>query len=107
MPYIRRSSANRRYSSSKEQDTSFKQFADNIAVETIKEPVRIPLPDDEGNYSDNRDFLLRKSHGSFFDILKGKITVEEIVLIGLIILLLDEGIEDELLLILLVYILLF
>lgn len=106
MPYIRRSGANRHYGS-KEQDSGFKQFTDNINVETIKEPVRITLPNGENNYSENSEDLLRKNQGSFFDILKGKITMEEIVLIGLIILLVDEGIDDDLLLVLLAYILLF
>lgn len=43
---------------------------------------------------------------SFLDIIKERISLEEIILLGLIFLLLDEAIEDELLLILLVYILL-
>jgi hypothetical protein len=41
------------------------------------------------------------------DFLKEHIKLEELILIGLIILLLDESIEDDFLLIILIYILLF
>ncbi len=41
------------------------------------------------------------------DFVRGHIRIEELILIGLIILMLDESIEDDLLLIILIYILLF
>jgi hypothetical protein len=41
------------------------------------------------------------------DYIRTHVKIEEIILIGLIILLLDESIEDDLLLIILIYILLF
>ncbi|MDP4113704.1 MAG: hypothetical protein Q8924_16450 [Bacillota bacterium] len=68
----------------------------------------IPLPNEienePGHYSE------RKKVSPFFgviDYIRAHVKIEEIILIGLIILMLDESIEDDLLMIILIYILLF
>ena len=51
----------------------------------------------------------KNPHGiqSIFEFIKKRISIEELILIGLIILLLDESMEDDFLLLILIYILLF
>ncbi len=68
----------------------------------------IPLPNEKevknvGAAKTQRDFSL----GKFVNYIRKHITIEEIILLGLIVLLLDESFEDDLLLIILLYILLF
>ncbi|MCX7747884.1 MAG: hypothetical protein N2645_13495 [Clostridia bacterium] len=75
----------------------------------IKEIEKIPLPTEDENthlnqYEKNNRF--GKKSNSILEVLKNRIHVEEIILIGLIFLILDERIEDEFLLIILVYLLL-
>lgn len=70
--------------------------------------INIPMPNEREGFK----HPLSKGKGlpgvnSILDFIKVHIRVEEIILIGLIILLLDESIEDDFLLIILVYILLF
>ena len=74
--------------------------------------IRIPYP----NELETPVGKPRKSHGvkagipdfsSIVNYLKNNITIEEIILVGLIILLLGEEIKDEFLIIMLIYILLF
>lgn len=73
-----------------------------------KEYISAPLPNEKEYNSDflwdmNKSFRLP----DIFGFLKEKIKIEELILIGLIIMLLDSSIIDELLIIFLVYILLF
>lgn len=73
-----------------------------------KNYMSIPYPNEvEDHYTqkNNRRDLFNIS--SIIDFLKSRITIEEIILVGLIIILLDDEIKDEFLLIMLVYILLF
>ncbi len=68
----------------------------------------IPLPNEKevknvGAVKIQRYFSLDK----FINYICRHITIEEIILVGLIVLLLDESFEDDLLLIILIYILLF
>lgn len=96
-----------------------------------EETMRIPLPNEvekpvyKDNYSTDKGYPERGFPGfpdgypdkgfpgffdkgfSIFDFFKKNIGIEEIILIGLIILLLKERMDDQLLLIMLVYILLF
>lgn len=68
----------------------------------------IPLP----NEKEVKTFEAAKSKSNFslpriVNFIRRHITIEEIILIGLIVLLLDEAFDDDLLLIILIYILLF
>jgi hypothetical protein len=68
----------------------------------------IPLPNEKetyhGHIGENKKV---PSLGRVLEFIRGHIKIEELILIGLIILMLDESIEDDLLLIILIYILLF
>lgn len=68
----------------------------------------IPLPNEkevlQKNENENRKGL---SFPSIIRYIQNHIKIEEIILIGLIVLMLDESYEDDLLLIILIYILLF
>jgi hypothetical protein len=72
-----------------------------------KDTVSIPMP----NVSEGFPGILGKLRipglPAVANFLKEHIKLEELILIGLIILLLDESIEDDFLLIMLIYILLF
>jgi hypothetical protein len=77
-------------------------------IQTVEE---IPLPNISETDTGTNTSLSRSQHifrkgkrPSILDFLKERIGIEEIVLLGLIFLLLDEALDDELLLILLVYI---
>lgn len=68
----------------------------------------IPLPNERESgeaYPDERRLL--PSLSSVLAFIREHIKIEELILIGLIILLLDEAMEDQLLLVILIYILLF
>lgn len=70
--------------------------------------INIPMPNEkEASYGYHGG--RKKQHGlsSVIGFLRERIKLEELILIGLIIILLDESIEDDLLLIILAYILLF
>lgn len=68
----------------------------------------IPLPNEIETYPGHITEKRRvPSLAGIFDFIRGYIKIEEIILIGLIILMLDEAIDDDLLLIILIYILLF
>ena len=68
----------------------------------------IPLPNeresDLGYVGEKRSL---PSLSGIIDYIRQHVKIEEIILIGLIILMLDESVEDDLLLIILIYILLF
>ena len=76
-------------------------------IETIKHSDDIPLPNkrEENNEVQNAGAGIQRQKMSIFDFLRKKIHFEEILLITLIFILLDEGIDDEFLLITLIYIL--
>lgn len=69
----------------------------DIPLPNEREGPRLPWSAGSGFPSLNRIIRFLKEH----------VTIEEIILVGLIILLLSESVEDELLLIILVYVLLF
>lgn len=68
----------------------------------------IPLPNEKetrpGFFEEKK---VMPSLAGIVNYIRQHVKIEEIILIGLIILMLDESIEDELLLIILIYILLF
>lgn len=68
----------------------------------------IPLPN-EKEIQPGSDFDTRKglSLSGVIRYIQNHIKIEEIILLGLIVLILDESFEDDLLLIILIYILLF
>lgn len=75
-------------------------------IESLKEVKNIPLPT-EVEEPPSQDRKIQQSRLSMFlDSIRKRIGLEEIILLGLIFLLIQEHIDDELLLIVLVYILL-
>lgn len=68
-------------------------IADEIPLPVEPERIDEPVPDE-----------LSGPRSSAFSILGKKIHIEDIILFGIIFLLLDEGIEDELMLLLLIYV---
>lgn len=83
-----------------------KNNMDETFTDLLKDSETIPAP----NLVENIPLPSEKNKENRFlpslNFLKNKITIEEIILIGLIFLILDEGIEDEFLLLMLLYILL-
>lgn len=68
----------------------------------------IPLPNEREGYTDHmKEKRALPSLYGIVNYIRRHIKIEEIMLIGLIVLMLDESIEDDLLLIILIYILLF
>lgn len=68
----------------------------------------IPLPNEKEFPDDfKEDKRLLPNLSSIVDFIRQHIKVEELILIGLIILMLDESFDDQLLLVILIYILLF
>lgn len=106
--------ANRRYQSDRRRyyypDASIRpnllKDDDSIVKNTLEEVVHIPPPN-ELESTTARRFRTKNTRGmpDFLNIFK-TIKLDEIILIGLILVLLDEGIEDEILLVVLVYLLL-
>lgn len=78
-----------------------------IHTDTIKITDDIPPPNNIENTSGSLNRKQTKTPFSLFNFFKDKITIEEIILIGVIFILLEEGVEDEFLLLMLVYILIF
>lgn len=72
--------------------------------EAIKAVSNIPLPNESEDITE-QPYDTRGHSALFIDIFKNRIYLDEIILVGLIFLLFQEGIEDEFLLIILVYIL--
>lgn len=72
---------------------------------SVKETPKIPLPNETESVEDNLADA-RGHNSNFIKIFNHKIFLDEIILIGLLIILFAEGIEDELLLIVLLYLLL-
>jgi len=102
--YAKNSSGSDKKDENHDEDTLQKAFEipmPNIAdVETANE-TEASVPEDV--YS--RD--VRSHRQSFFNILKSRIHLDDIILIVLIFILIDDGLKDEFLLILLLYIFLF
>lgn len=113
MPYMRRPDNRNRRTVKKniEQFEPIKQYQENVKIETIKEPVPIPLPNESDiTYANNSNETLSERSSPVFDSLrslfKGKISLEDIVIAALILILIQDGCCDELLIILMFYILL-
>jgi hypothetical protein len=88
-----------------QNDAANNQIAD---IEPIKEIENIPLPNELESPSEFSSIFRGGGITSIVDFFKTRIHLEEIIIIGLIIILIGEGIdclEDEFLLIALVYIL--
>ncbi len=68
----------------------------------------IPLPNEkEVQTSTDKERRKNLSFSNIIRYIQNHVKIEEIILIGLIVLILDESLEDDLLLIILIYILLF
>lgn len=73
-----------------------------------KDSFAIPLPNEKESFPGHLPEKRRlPTLSGIVDYIRKHVQIEEIILIGLIVLLLDEAIEDDLLLIILIYILLF
>ena len=79
----------------------------NLNTESIKVTDEIPLPNNVEIESGPVNRKQTKHSPSIIDFFKDKISLEEIILIGIIIVLIIEGVEDEFLLLMLLYILIF
>ncbi|MGI6778564.1 MAG: hypothetical protein ACOX7R_11320 [Acetivibrionales bacterium] len=83
----------------------------NIDSEEKETSGSIPLPNEEEpikeiNETREIEEVQERYRPSLLDFIKKHIHLEEIILLGLIFILLDEGIDDDFLLIMLIYILL-
>ena len=78
-----------------------------IQPESIKITEEIPPPNDMEKATESTNRKSAKGPASILNFFKDRITIEEIIIIGIILLLLFEGIEDEFLILMLVYILIF
>jgi hypothetical protein len=77
------------------------------AQDELKAIAGIPLPNEaEIPYEKPDDEKRKAKKTNILDFFKNHIKVEDIILVGLIFLLIEEGIEDELLLLVLVFLLL-
>ena len=91
----------------KSRKLAYQNYGTKYEIDEImgtKELQSIPLPNEEIEPLDETEDTDQKRSFSFQNIIK-YIPFEEIILLGLIILLLDESFEDDFLLIILVYLL--
>jgi hypothetical protein len=108
MPYQNNPFRHRRYTYPDNNLLTNEPFTNNdISTESIKVSADIPLPNNKENAQGSINQKRGMSPSSIINFFKNKITIEEIILIGVIFVLLEEGIEDEFLLLMLVYILIF
>ncbi|MGE5613314.1 MAG: hypothetical protein ACM3XR_02815 [Bacillota bacterium] len=88
---------------------SYQPNSPGIQIHKESNFLGIPLPNEKEAFSDY--FPERKKRISpitaIIRYIQKHVKIEELILIGLIVLMLDEAIEDDLLLIILIYILLF
>lgn len=110
MPYKRLLPNSKKYISPiYSPDPSYSLNSAGVPVHNVEDFFGIPLPNEkEGQFgftSEKRKPLNPMS--KIIKYLQKNIKIEELILVGLIILLLDESFDDDLLLIVLVYILLF
>ncbi|HHW49010.1 MAG TPA: hypothetical protein GXX14_10405 [Clostridiaceae bacterium] len=104
MSYRRYPQLNRRYyhQNEREKREPSNEFFTPANIDISGTIDDIPLPTD----MEETEFDLKNaSRPSFLDFIKRRIHIEELILLGLIFLLLGEGIGDEILIILLLYIL--
>ena len=78
----------------------------NISINTHTETVEIPPPNKLESSSDADRFMHSSRSPSIIDFFKDRVKVDELILLGLIVLFLQENVEDDFLMIILVYILL-
>ncbi|MCX8129044.1 MAG: hypothetical protein N3I35_02965 [Clostridia bacterium] len=108
MMYRRIGQRQRRYGY--QTPTAYQSVNSNTgAAEAIRKIEDIPLPNEIETPPEFSSYAGSMRNSSIINFFKTRIHFEEIILIGLIIILLDEGItgiEDEFLLIILVYLLL-
>lgn len=86
---------------------------DSAGTDSRREKIQIPPPNvEEPIHKEQRSLthahlhknsLLDTFKNSILDIFKGRIRIDDIILLGLIFILINEGIQDEILLIVLVY----
>lgn len=113
MPYMRRLDSRNRKTVKKNPESfrePVKQYQESVKIESIKEPVPIPLPNEADITYNNSNNTLNERSITILDsirsLFKGKISLEDIVIAALIFILIQDGCCDELLIILMFYILL-
>lgn len=84
---------------------SEKESEDIADIDIIKGADNIPLPNEEEKPLEEVENEQQVHRPSILDFFKSRIHLEEIILLGLIFILLDEKIDDDFLLIMLIYIL--
>ncbi len=99
-PYI-----NRQYVHNKTMVPTTDIFNSDPMVEPQKTIDDIPLPNEEPLETPGRRDVRRVHPVPFLSFFKKRIGIEEILLIGLLFLLIQEGINDEFLIIILLYLL--
>ncbi len=114
MPYRKKPLYNKKYTYSGSLSDNYKAPAkdktfNTIIKESFEKNKDIPLPNEKEIPDTNDNSSRGKNKFPLMNIIGERIHLEEIILIGLIFLLISEGlngIEDEFLLIILIYILL-
>jgi hypothetical protein len=107
MPYRNSPFRHKRYTYSNNTLLPNESFSKDMSAESIQVNADIPLPNNRENISESQHRKKTFNPLSIINFFKERITLEEIILIGVIFVLLEEGIEDEFLLLMLVYILIF
>lgn len=105
MLYRRNPYANRKYVHAEEPAAVTEQGKIQSYPDQSVKLESIPMPDEADENTDITPGMRKSGRLSIIDFLKNRIRLEEIIIFGLIFILLQEEVEDELLLILLIYIL--
>jgi hypothetical protein len=105
MPYRRNPFANRKYFHTEEPAAVIEQSKIQSYPDQPARLESIPMPNEADENTDVTPEMRKSGRLSIIDFFKNRIRLEEIIIFGLIFILLQEEVEDELLLILLIYIL--
>ena len=108
MPYRNSPFRPRKYTNANNASSQNPLPQDSVPyIDLLKSGEEIPMPNAPES-PDNPLDEKRKSHPPFLlNFFSKGFGIEEIILIGVILLIIDEGIEDEFLILMLLYILLF
>ena len=106
MPYRRNPQMFRRYLHSETTQKSGDTANIKYDADTPEKLQGIPMPNESEDAPGPDCSPPKVGRPSFLDFIKSRIHIEELILLGLIFLLFEEGIDDDLFLILLIYILL-
>lgn len=102
MPYKSHPGSYRRYPAS-DSAANQKAVPTDKNLESL-EAVSIPLPNVTEDATASHKVPAQSRNNPFLNFIRERIELEDIILIALVILLINEGIEDEMLILLLIYI---